>query len=76
MDDDAFEDLFSEADLLPGSSQESLTNAAANMSFDGHIEDEDATDFSFAPHDDTDMIDPWTEDPSQELEELACQEPK
>ena len=36
MDDEDFEDLFEEADMLPGSSQESLTAAAANMMFDDH----------------------------------------
>lgn len=63
IDDEDFEDLFSEADLLPGSTQRSRTNAAANMSYAQNIDDDepDQLDGVSSTRVDTDVSAHWQE---------------
>lgn len=77
MDDDDFDDLFSEVDFLPGSSQVSLTDAAANMSFGGSVGDEAyASEDNLAAPEDTDMLDQWPEEAFEDQEPPLKLEPK
>ncbi|UJO19527.1 uncharacterized protein CLAFUR5_06652 [Fulvia fulva] len=76
MDDDDFDDLFSEVDFLPGSSQVSLTDAAANMSFGGSVGDEAyASEDNLAAPEDTDMLDQWPEEAFEDQEPPLKLEP-